>query len=309
MNLKLEDKPNKVKEVTVTLTKEELKHHYDHALEHFKDSVEVKGFRKGQAPLDLVKKNVDNQKLQNEVINHIYPEAVNKAIKDYKIVPVMQPKVRINKISDVDFEAVIIFIERPDVKLADYKKVAKSAASKVEKEAKTPKIETAKNMKEAKEKAKAENSAKDLKNEPSKEQKVLNQTYEDLIDESKIDLPDLMVSEEQNRLLTGFISYLAKLKINFEDYLKSQNITIEKVQNDYKEQAARNLKLEFILSDIAKKEKLTVDEKEIQDVINNTPDENYKKYLSEPSQKYYIESQLLKNKVANKLVELSGVKK
>lgn len=309
MKLTKKELANKVTEVTVVVPPSDLKKEYEHALSHFKNEVEVKGFRKGQAPLDLVKKHVDTKKLQNEVINHIYPKAVNKAIKDYKIVPVMQPKIKINKISDVDFEAVLIFIGRPDVKLADYKKVAKVATTKVEKESKTPKIETAKNMAEAKEKAKTENSAKDLKNEPSKEQRVLNQTYEDLIDQSKIDLPDLMVAEEQNRLLTGFINYLAKLKVNFDDYLKSQKITLQKVQNDYKKQATRNLKLEFILSEIAKKEKLTVDEKEVKEVIDNTPDENYKKYLSQPSQKYYIESQLLKNKVANKLVEFSEVKK
>lgn len=309
MKLTKKTLPNKVTEVTVIVPADELKKEYDHALTHFKDQVEVKGFRKGQAPLDLVKKQVDAQKLQNEVINHIYPKAVNKAIKDFKIIPVMQPKVKINKISDVDFEAVLIFIERPNVTLADYKKVAKDAADKVKKESKTPKIEIAKNMSEAKEKAKAKNLAKDLKNEPSKEQKVLSQTYEDLIDKSKIDLPDLMVTEEQNRLLNGFINYLAKLKVNFDDYLKSQKITLEKVKNDYKEQAKRNLKLEFILSEIAKKEKLAVDDKEIKEVIDNTPDEKYKEYLSQPNQKYYIQSQLLKNKVANKLVEFSGVKK
>ncbi len=308
MKKELIKKPKKEKHVIVTMDSTKLKPLYDHALEHFKDSVDVPGFRKGKVPKEVLKTKVDKKKLDNVVLNHLYPDLVQQIIKEFKIVPVMQPKLKIDYISEEKgLKITFIFVERPNVKLPDYKKIAKKSYKNFEKDEKAKSIITAKNIKEAEQKAKE--NPKDLNQHQPKDQRLLANIYDAIIKESKIELPDIMVNEETNRLLQGFLTQLAKMNIKLEDFLAHTKTTIQKVQEDYKQQAIKNLKLEFILSEISKKEKLKVTDKEIQDVIKAVPDENYKKHLQKPEQKYYIESTLLKNKVANKLLDYSGFNK
>ena len=308
MKKELVEKPKKQKEVIVTMEPKELKPLYDHAVEHFRDSVTVPGFRKGKVPKEVLKTKVEKQKLDNVVLNHLYPQLVQDIIKEYKIVPVMQPRLKIDYISEEKgLKVTFIFVERPDITLPNYKDLAKKAYKEVEKEAKSSKIVTAKNLKEAEKKA--QEAPKDLSQEPSKDQKVLAKIYDLLAEKSKIELPDIMVTEETNRLLQNFLAQLAKMQIKLEDYLAHTKSTIQKIQEDYRKHAIKNLKLEFILTEISKKEKLNVTDKEVQAVIDATPDEKYKKHLQTPEQRYYIESTLLKNKVVNKLMEYSGFKK
>lgn len=320
MEFKVTGKENNVKEVEVKVTKEELAPHYEHALEHFKDEVTAPGFRKGKAPKNVVKQKVDKSRLDGSVLNHIYPEIIKEIIEKHKVVPIMNPKIQIKELSEEKgLEATIVFVERPNVKLADYKKIAKNAIKEIEKKEKEEekkksevKIETAKSVNEAKQKAEegAKESAKKVeeaanKQELTQDQKVLLHTYDKMIEESKIDLAELLVQEETSRMVQNMLTQLARMQINADDYLKQIGKSMTEVREEYKAQAIKNLKLEFILSEISKKEDLKVTEEEIQEVINATPNEEQKKALSTPEQKYYIESTLLKNKVANKLVDLS----
>ena len=312
MKLELTEKPKKVKEVMVEMTKEELSHQYKHALEHFGAEVQAPGFRKGKAPLDVVKQKVDKSKVDGHVLNHIYPEIMKKVIEEHKIAPIMHPRMKLDHLSQEEgFKAIITFVERPDIGLPEYKKIASKSQEEVKKnKSEGSKIITAKNIEDAKKKAaegvkEANEKIKDAAkaNELTEDQKILSAIYEKLIEEVKIDLADIMVEEETTRLIQNFLSYLSRLGINAQDYLKQQNTTIERVREDYKQQAIKNLKLEFILGEISKKENIKVESQEIEDVIKNVPGEDQKKFLSQPEQKIYIESTLLKNKVANKLVE------
>jgi len=317
MKLTIKELSNKVKEVTFDIDAKEVSHEYEHVLMHFKDGVSVKGFRKGKAPNHLVKEKIDKNKLDQEVLQHLFPKIVEQAIKDHKIIPIMQPKLKITELSDgKNFTGTLTFVERPEVELAKYKEIAKKALNEVkkldekEKSEKKSEIVTAKNMNEAKQKAKEgvkESSEKidSTKQEIPMEQKLLIQIYNQMVDKSKIELAEIMKQEEANRLMGQFLNQLSRLGIQLEDYLKQTGIKIEKIREDYATQAERSLKLEFILSEISKVEKLEIDEKEIQAVIDNTPDEEQKKMLSTPEQKYYIESTLLKNKVARMLLDIA----
>lgn len=317
MKITLKELPNKVKEVTFEFELKEVKQEYDHCLVHFKDAVNIKGFRKGKAPTHLVKEKIDKNKLDQEVLQHLFPTVVEKAIKEYKIIPIMQPKLKLDYLSEEKgCKGIITFVERPEVTLAKYKDIAKVALKEIQKKEEKDKSEkkseivTAKNINEAKQKAKEavkERSEKidNAKQEMPLEQKILVQIYNQMVDKSKIELADVMKQEEANRLMGQFMTQLSRLGIQLEDYLKQTGIKIEKIREDYATQAERSLKLEFILSEISTKEGLKIDEKEIQAVIDNTPDEKQKELLSTPEQKYYIESTLLKNKVARMLIEIA----
>ena len=59
-------------------------------------TVELPGFRKGKAPLAIVKKKYENNIL-NEVIENIAKENTKKLLDEKKLKPIRQPKVEVTK--------------------------------------------------------------------------------------------------------------------------------------------------------------------------------------------------------------------
>ncbi|MBP7859836.1 hypothetical protein KA001_02685 [Patescibacteria group bacterium] len=291
MELKLTKDENNVKEVTVEIKGEEYTPYETKALEYLKPSVELKGFRKGTAPLNLVKQGVSIEKLVNETFNFIYPEVVKKSMQDFKLLPIISPKVNLKKIGQGEFEATFIYVERPKIKIGDYKKIVKEAKAKTEIE-----------VKEHLEK-KEEHEGHDHTH--LEENIFIKNLYDGLTNNVEVFLSDYLVDEEKNLMLERFFSYLKQLNITLDNYLESVKIKYEDLMKNYKEQAEKNLKREFAISEIGTLEKIEVTDKEVMDAINSSPDEKIKSEVSKPEQKLYIKNQIFRDKVIKFLKELS----
>lgn len=100
--------------------------------------IEVPGFRKGNAPENLVKKHIDQGKLLDDAINSLLPEAYKEALEKGKLEPFAQPKVDVTKLSDTNLEVRFIVVTGPKVELGKYKglelgkKAVKVTAKEVE---------------------------------------------------------------------------------------------------------------------------------------------------------------------------------
>ena len=117
---------NKV-ELSITADEKELTEYKGHVLERLAKDVKVQGFREGKAPLNVVEKQVDQQRLQAEVVddalNHLYGDAIAQE----KLRPVDNPQVNLKKFvpfTSLEFTAVVEVLG--PVKLADYKKIKKT---------------------------------------------------------------------------------------------------------------------------------------------------------------------------------------
>ncbi|MCQ2802082.1 MAG: trigger factor [Bacilli bacterium] len=84
-------------------------------------NVEVKGFRKGQAPEAVAKKHIDQMKVMDDAINSLLPKIYEEIIKEDKVAPFAQPKVDVTKISDTDLEIKFVIVTGPEIKLGAYK--------------------------------------------------------------------------------------------------------------------------------------------------------------------------------------------
>ncbi len=98
-----------------------------HVLKHLGPQVKVPGFRAGKVPANLIEKNIDQNVLQTEFLEHaindLYPEAVNEA----DIRPVDRPEISLKKFvpfTTLEFEAIVPVVS--NIKLADYKKIKKA---------------------------------------------------------------------------------------------------------------------------------------------------------------------------------------
>lgn len=87
---------------------------------------------------------------------------------------------------------------------------------------------------------------------------------EKVIEESKIELPEILVEIELDKILYRMESDIAQMGLKFEDYLKHINKTKEDLRTEFRKDGEKKAKLGLILNEIAKMEKLVADQKRVE---------------------------------------------
>lgn len=96
--------------------------------------VEVDGFRKGNAPEEIIIKKYGEMIILEEMANLALRDAYIQAVEEHKISPISDPKVTITKLAKGNpLELTIVVPVVPDIKLPEYKKIAKLAVKDDEK--------------------------------------------------------------------------------------------------------------------------------------------------------------------------------
>ncbi len=121
MNIKVERLEGSVVNIVGVLETEEWKKYQEKALKKLAKDVEIKGFRKGQAPINLVKTNLGAAKIFDEATNEVLNEVYVKALDEHKLEPIDNPDVKVTKLSEDEFEFSISLIVFPEVTLGQYK--------------------------------------------------------------------------------------------------------------------------------------------------------------------------------------------
>lgn len=114
--------------LTIELGVEELVHAKQHELQEQAKKIKVAGFRQGKAPLTVVEKQLSQNQLQADVINHAINDFYGKAIDEEKLRTLDQPKIEVTAF--VAYTQLVFTAEveiMPTIKLGDYKKIKKTA--------------------------------------------------------------------------------------------------------------------------------------------------------------------------------------
>jgi trigger factor len=120
-------------EITGVLEVTEFEKYEGKALERIGERMELPGFRTGKAPASIVKENVQDMQLLEEMAESALQENYIKILEENKIDAIGRPQISITKIakgSDLEFK--IITAVMPEMKLGDYKKIAKTENGKEE---------------------------------------------------------------------------------------------------------------------------------------------------------------------------------
>ncbi len=138
MATKLVNKGNSVYEVSTSVNGAAWKDAQEKALKRLASKVEVKGFRKGNAPIELARQKINPADLINEAINLCLPAAYNDALKEHKLRPFGNPEVNVTSVKEDGFDVTFVVTTYPEVKLGQYKgiKVPLEVADVTEKEVK-----------------------------------------------------------------------------------------------------------------------------------------------------------------------------
>jgi len=256
--------PKSTVEVEISIPWREIKTTYDEYLKNVSREAEVKGFRKGKAPKNLVEENLNKNRLYEEVIKKIVPKAYSQAIQDHDLKPIISPRLEISKAKiNEDWLIKAIISLKPKISLKNYKqKISDARKAKV-------KIWTPGQDKDKKE-----------------DKLSLDEIIKILLDEVEVELSDEIISNEANRLLADLVDQTRQVGLTIEQYLISKGKTNEQLRAEYANTAKRNLTLEFALMAIADQEKITVEKTDIDKLLDKVENKNDKEKLAKDT--YYL---------------------
>lgn len=107
-------------EVLVNVDKDLWKKAQDKATKKLAANITIAGFRKGKAPINMVKPRIDQGKLYNEGINEVLNPVYVDILKEEKLQPMARPSFDVTKLSEDELELKVIIVTAPEVTLGQY---------------------------------------------------------------------------------------------------------------------------------------------------------------------------------------------
>ena len=142
------------KDIKVFIDKKTMNAHMDEKYEEIKKTVNLKGFRPGKVPKEILKRQF-GQAIFSEVLDKVLKDTSVKALEDNKIKPAGQPKLDLKTYGeDKDLEYVMSVTELPKVELKSVENIKYDEYS--------VKIEANETDKRIKEIAKSQNNFKEV---------------------------------------------------------------------------------------------------------------------------------------------------
>ena len=117
MKVTIENKKDLDKDIKVFIDKKTMNTYMDEKYEEIKNKVNLKGFRPGKIPKDVLKRQF-GKAIFNEVLDKVLKDTSTKALTDNKIKPAGQPKIDLKTYGeDKDLEYIISVTELPKVEI------------------------------------------------------------------------------------------------------------------------------------------------------------------------------------------------
>ena len=123
MKVTVENKKGLNKDLKVLIEKKTIDTYMEERYEEIKKTVELKGFRRGKVPKEVLKRQF-GKSIYGEVLDKVLKETSAKALEENKIKPAGQPKIDLKSFGeDKDLEYVISITELPKIELESIKNI------------------------------------------------------------------------------------------------------------------------------------------------------------------------------------------
>lgn len=285
------------------------------AIKHIGADIELPGFRKGHVPEKMLLQKIGEAAILEEMAEIAIGQAYPRIIIQEKLDVLGRPAVTIQKIAMGNpLEFTITSAIFPEIKLGDYKKIAakemaKKEEVKVSEEDMEKTLEQIQRMRAANDAKKEgkepeedlelpplddeyvktlgdftgaedfktklkENILKEKEREAGDKKRVL--VMEEIVKDSTIDLPEIIVEQELARMEDEFAHDITRMGMTFEAYLKAIQKTKEDMLKEWRPDAEKRAKTQLVTAKIAELEKISPDdeamEKEIALLRQHYPD-------------------------------------
>lgn len=286
----IKTQPDYQVDIEVNILKETINEYYNQSFEDLRKELMVEGFRKGNVPKKIAEKKINKSKVYEQLMKKLLPKIYQEIIQKENLQPIIEPQVDLKTIKEnEDWKLIIKFALKPKINLKDYKKIV----SEYNKKAKKADIWVP---------GKLKNENQEEKDKEVKRVEDINQIFNLLLKEVDCPIAQIIIEQELNRKLSALIDELQKIGLTIEAYLKSKNLTLERLKENYKKEISDTYRLEFILQEIADKENIIVEEKDIELLLSNIKDE--KERLIAKKNSYLYASLLRKQKTIDFLINL-----
>jgi len=278
--------PKNTVELIIDIPKQEIKSAYQKAFLSLQKELTLPGFRKGSVPKEMAEKNIKKEKVYEKLIADLIPRIYEEIIKKENLTPLSLPKIELLKAKEEeDWQIKITLAQKPTVNLKNLKQIVQKVKAEQKKEDIWVPGKT----------------QKEKENQEVKNQKLLNLILNALLKEISCEISDILIEEELNHRLASLLDDIKKIGLTVDAYLKSKNLTVEQLKEQYRKEIEETYKLEFILLAIADKENITVEKQDLEKIFVNLSPEERKK-AEENS--YFYASILRKQKTLDFLINL-----
>ncbi|MCX6757436.1 MAG: trigger factor [Candidatus Nomurabacteria bacterium] len=317
MKINIKKLPQSMVEIEGELEAEIFESYYTKALKKIGENLEIDGFRKGKVPENILVSKVPEIKILEEMAEMALGENYGKILDENKIDAISRPEIMITKLArnnPLGFNIKTAIL--PEVKMADYKEIAKKVLKEIPEEDKNivvsgdevekvildirksraPRVEVAEGA-EAKEGEKElEPVLPELNDEfvkgmgpfenvddfkkKLKENLILEKTnqskektrikmIEAIIEKSEMELPEILVKSETDKIIHRMQGDIAQMGLKFEDYLVHLKKTIDEIRADFRKDAEQRSRLSLVLANIAKLENIKPAEEDIEHEVSH----------------------------------------
>lgn len=307
-------------EFTMTIPKDNFKHSYDLLVKEYSKDTDIKGFRKGKVPTDLMSDQMKDV-VKYETFERLAPLYINTALSKEKLEPIAPPEYKeLPKIlEDLDITFTITVTTMPEFKVGDVKKVK---ISKDKLKVEDSEIEEAINELKGSQKTKATeindewakeiavvinapevNTLDELKQkirealQLQKDHYQLHQLQDEAlrkgIEISKIEIPEPAIKFEASERERAFVEDMKNRNVKIEDFLKGNNITMEKMRELWLKDAKDALEADTFLKLFSDDRKVEITDEELEtkiEEIKKTQPNADKSIFSNPQWRDYIKS-------------------
>lgn len=320
-------------EITVTIPGDAVKASYETMIKKEMEKTNVKGFRKGKTPRELIESQM-KQAILFEVLNRLAPLYLSNAVTKENIELIASPEYKdipeeLSADSDMTFSANLTIM--PEFKLGNMKKVkvevkkekvtdeevnkvvtqleenknikAKKGTNKWAQEAaKLVQIDEVENIDQLKEKIKEVlQTEKDNIVQKKAENEALNQA----IEICKIEVPDPAVHFEAHEREHSFEHQLQSMNLTMEQYAQSQGVTVEYMVDMWHKDAKEALETDVFLKLYAKEKSIMISDEDLEKEIEKVKQSNNQnpEVYENPEWKEYIRRVVLKQRAYEKFLE------
>lgn len=141
-----------------------------------------------------------------------------------------------------------------------------------------------------------------------------DEVVEKIVDSSKVEVPAAMIEREADEMVHEFEYRLMYQGLKLDDYLKYLNMTRDQLVDQYKDQAAKTVKVRLVMEALIKAENLTIEDKEIEEKMAKFAEqssqtvEEFKKTLHKEQVDYIVNS-VMNEKLLDMLTKENLAKK
>jgi FKBP-type peptidyl-prolyl cis-trans isomerase (trigger factor) len=318
----------------ITIPKEEFNKEYKAILKQELEDTDIKGFRKGKVPGELVEPQV-GYTLKIQALEKLIPEYLERVLIKEDVLPIAPPQYKelpnFEKGSDLEFTMNVTVM--PEFKMGNLKKLeikgedisvskkeVDEALERLQKNQKTNTKEINEDWAKEIIKLLRLDGVKDLKGlrkyikdailsqkEHLMHHQLEDKALEEAIKLSNIEIPQPAIEYEASERERAFVMDMQEKGIDIDQFLKANNITLDKMREMWREDAKQALQTDVFLKLYSEERNIEVTEEDLKKKIEllkkNAPEKTDPSVFKDARWKEYIKRVEIKEKAFHQFLD------